>query len=54
MIRPVYVVIELARIGRIFIAIEDFRVATKLATTKSSVAHDRAGRAKAMRPLQRA
>ena len=42
-----YVAIELAKVGRISIAIGDFYVAIELATIKSSVAHDRARRAKA-------
>ena len=42
-----YVVIELARVGRISVMIEDFYVATKLATTESSAAHDKAGCEKA-------
>ena len=41
MTKQFYVTIELASIGRIF-------VATELAMTGSSVAHDRAGRVKAM------
>ena len=55
------VAIELTKIRRNYVAIEQFYVATKLArieriyvmtelaTTGSSVAHDRAGHAKAMR-----
>ena len=42
-----YVAIELARVGRISIATEDFYVTIELDTTESSTAHDRAGRAKA-------
>ena len=41
-----YVSIELARVGRNSVATKDFWVATELATTKSFIAHDRAGRAK--------
>ena len=39
-----YVAIELAMVRRIYVATEDFLVTTELATTESSVAHDRAGR----------
>ena len=42
MTKQFYVAIELARVGRISIAIEDFYVATELATIESSIAHDRA------------
>ena len=42
-----YVAIELARVGRISIAIQDFYVATKLATIESFAAHDRVGHVKA-------
>ena len=42
-----YVAIELTRVERIYITIEDFYVPTEVATTESSVAHDRAGRVKA-------
>ena len=42
-----YVAIEFARVGRISVATGDFYVTTVLATTESSAAHDRAGRAKA-------
>ena len=41
-----YVAIELARVGRNYVTTEDFWVATELATTESSTAHDRAGRVK--------
>ena len=42
-----YVATELARVERIYVATKDFIVATELATTESSTAHDRDGRAKA-------
>ena len=42
-----YVAIELARVRRISVATEDFYVATYLATTESSAAHNKARRAKA-------
>ena len=42
-----YVVIELARVGRISIAIEDFYVTIEMATIENPAAHDRAGCAKA-------
>ena len=45
--RKFYVAIELASVGRISIAMEDFYVLIELATIESSAAHDRAGRAKA-------
>ena len=47
MTRQFYVVVELARVGRISVVTEDFYVTTELATTKSSAAHDKVGRAKA-------
>ena len=46
MIEQFYVVIELARVGRIFVATEDFYILTELATTKCSATYDRARRAK--------
>ena len=46
-IEKFYVVIDLVRVGRISIVTKDFYVVTELATTKSSVAHDKARRAKA-------
>ena len=47
MIEKFYVVIELAKVGRIFVVTEDFYVTTELAMTESSAAHDKAGCAKA-------
>ena len=46
MIEQFYVAIDLARGGRISIAIQDFYVAIELATTESFAAHDRVGCAK--------
>ena len=47
-IKHVYVVIELAKIGRIYVMIEDFRMRQSWPTTESSV-YDKHARATRMR-----